>query len=365
MISLDRALLGDGSSGDVAERHQKYADLAGALDIIVFAGSEYERKNISPNFRVIPTRSKKRGHFKNATAIASGLAMQNKYDLLVTQDFAAPAGARIKQALRCPWIVNVHAMFFSSEWLKLNPLSWYLYYLIRQAIRSADAFRVNNQTIRKKLEDWGIGKPVLVQPTPVDITKFKVQNAKVKMTKQNAKLVVLYVGRLSPEKNVEMLIRAVKSLKSDLELEIVGDGPEEARLKRMAEGDRRIKFLGPKSYEELISMYQGADIFVLPSHTESFGKVLIEAGAAGCALVATRTPGAVSIIDDGESGILVEVDDQKSLERALKKLLRDKIFREKLSRAASEMAQKYDAEEAIVNTINFWHDIVNRDSSIQ
>ncbi len=170
---------------------------------------------------------------------------------------------------------------------------------------------------------------------------------------------ILYVGRLSPEKNIGMLIGTVKSLKFDLELEIVGEGPEEARLKRMAEGDQRIKFLGPKSHEELISIYQNADIFVLPSNTESFGKVLIEAGAAGCALVATKTPGAREIIEHEKSGILIEVGDEQGLRAALEKLIMDKELRSRLQKGAQEMAKGYDAEEAIVKTVEFWKEIVS------
>lgn len=361
MISLDRGLLGKGISGDAALRHQKYADLAGTLDIIVFASGEHERIKPSQNLEIIPTRSTKRRHFHNAFEIAVGLAKRQPYDLLVTQEFAAPVGEKIKIKLSLPWIVNVHSMFFGKQWLRLSPLNWYLFYRIKKAIPQADGFRVNNEEIKNKLLSWGVKKPILVQPTPVDIRKFSTPSQSppipIHVGTGGEGVRLLYVGRLSPEKNVALLIKAFKAIPGDVELYIVGEGPEEEKLKDLAKGDGRIKFLGSKTHEELIPIYQAADIFVLPSNTESYGKVLIEAGAAGCALVATRTPGARSLIADGRSGILVNIGDEEGLRGAISKIIADQELRKALSEGAREMAEGHDLERAINNTISFWKTI--------
>lgn len=353
MLSLDRGLLGERGSGDVAERHQRYADLAGALDVIVFA-PEAREKVWSGNFRVFAAGSSKIGHFRGAAKLAEKLASRSGYDLLVTQDFAAPAGTRIKERLGLPWIVNVHGMFFENSWLGFSVAKWYLYCRIRSAIRKADAFRVNNVTIQDRLRAWGIEKPILVQPTPIDISKFR----NIEIKKSSDTVSVLYVGRLSPEKNVAMLIRAFREIRiENLELRIVGKGPEERSLKALAVGDARIKFVGIKSLDELPAIYHGADILVLPSNTESFGKVLIEAGAVGCALIATATAGAKSILGDSENGILVPVGSQQALEEALTNLVTKTFEREYWGKQALALADKYDGAAGIQKTVEFWNKI--------
>lgn len=360
MLSLDRGLLGEGSSGDVVKRHQRYADGAGELDVIVFSGKKIQSKAWSPNFKVYSTGGKIFRYFDISRKIAEELGREKKYDLLVTQEFAAPAGEKIKDDLKIPWIVNVHSMFFSWEWLKFNPLNWYLLWRIKSTIRHADGFRVNNEIIKTKLEDWGVRKPILVQPTPVDpllISPLLRGRNKEGVSGEGGAVRILYVGRLAPEKNLEMLIRAVKLLSQDFELQIVGEGIAEKNLKKQAEDDPRIIFLGPKKHEELIEIYQGADIFVLPSNTESFGKVLIEAGAAGCAIVATRTTGAMSILQDGISALLVEVGDEAGLRAALSRLLSDEQLRQELALEARKFLDRFDAERGIRRTIEFWKEL--------
>lgn len=352
MLSLDRGFWGSLASGDVVTRHQSYADLAGSLDVIVFAPPDHEQKQLSSNLRIFPTKSGAFSHYRKAVELGRRLAQTNQYDLLVTQEFAAPAGAKLKNLLGLPWLVNIHSMFFSSEWLKLNPVKWYLWFLIRKAIKTADGFRVNNEIIKNQLGVWGIKVPVLVQHTPVAVEKFLNVQKPVNKT-----IKILYVGRLSLEKNVAMLIRAVRSLANDLELLIIGAGPEEESLKRLAQGDQRIRFQGAKLHEELIDLYRDADIFVLSSNTESFGKVLIEAGAAGCAIIATRTAGAVSILGDSAAGVLVKVGDQTALTEALAKLIAHENLREKLGENARRLAVKYDAKSATIKTVEFWRKI--------
>ncbi|MDP3993631.1 MAG: glycosyltransferase [Candidatus Doudnabacteria bacterium] len=378
MTGLDKGLFGGGVSGDVVERHRKYADLAGHLDIIVFAGDNYQEKQWASNLRVFPTRTNKFSHFARAVEMASTLQEQEPYDLIVTQDFTAPVGMRLKRKYGLPWIVNTHSMFFSWNWLGFNPLSWYLFFLIKRAIKQADGFRVNNEEIRDKLIDWGIEKPILVQPTPIDVTKFKslshvipamptgrqaeagIQQSRLdpRVKPEDDKSVILFVGRLSPEKNVAMLIRAVKNLKEDFELWIVGKGPEEANLKRLAGNDERIRFLGPKTIDELPVIFQSADIFALPSNTESFGQVLLQAAAAGCAIIATATPGARSVLSNEKYGLLIPVGFQRHLEAALKNLISKTFEREYWATQAQILVAQYDPQKGFNNTIAFWKKIV-------
>jgi len=356
MISLDRGLLGGGAgSGDVLERHKKYANLAGELDVIVFSGLQYSQQNPAANLRVIPTRSSKFSHYHKAVELGLALNKEQAYDLLVTQEFTAPSGMRLKKILGVPWIVNIHSMFFTAGWLGFNLIYWYLLFLIKRAIKHADGFRVNNQDIRDKLISWRIQKPILIQPTPIDIEKFKISSFRFKNS--DSRLRVLYVGRLAAEKNIGLLIRSFKNIKGDFILQIVGKGGEEPELRRLAADDKRIEFLGVKSLSELPPIFRAADIFVLPSNTESFGQVLLQAAAAGCAIIATDTPGARAILGNPESGVLIPVGSQKHLEKALADFLSKRFEREYWSQKAKEMADKYDAAAGLDRTIMFWKEI--------
>lgn len=352
MISLDRGLLGQGGSGDVIERHKKYANMVGHLDIIVFADPRHSEQIIAENLRAFPTRSSKFAHFHKATDIAKKLLKENRYDLLVTQEFTAPVGLRLKKLIDIPWIINIHSMFFSRQWLGFNPVYWYLFYLIKKSIKKADGFRVNNNEIRDKLSVLGIQKPILVQPTPVDVTRFlQIQRIENEVPR------ILYVGRLTAEKNLKILISAVVKLKDKYILDIVGTGPEENALKKLAAANLAVNFLGHKSHDELAEIYGDADVFVLPSNTESFGKVLVEAGAAGCALVATATAGAKSILESDEGGILVPVGDTAALTAALQNLIGKKFERQYWGQRARETAKKYNADTATQRIIDLWKEV--------
>jgi glycosyltransferase involved in cell wall biosynthesis len=121
-------------------------------------------------------------------------------------------------------------------------------------------------------------------------------------------LVALFAGRLVPWKRVELLIGAVART-SKTRLEIVGDGPEAAALRRCAEDQgvsERVQFLGSLPHDDVLTRMQSADVFVLASSYEGLPHVLIEALACGTPVVATRDAGTVDVIDDEVSGILVD-----------------------------------------------------------
>lgn len=361
MISLDRGLLGAGNSGDVQPRHQRYADAVGSLDVLVMASDKFQERIVAPNFHVAPTKSGKFSHYEKAYQLAVKLHSQKPYDLLVTQEFAAPVGNRVKAKFHIPWIVSIHGMFFSSTWLRANALNWYLLYRIKTAIRTADGFRVNNEVIKDKLREWKIDKPILVQPTAIDVRRFFTkEDGPLKEGRPPGELRTLFVGRLSREKNLPMLIRAIQAIPGALELAIVGSGSEEGRLKEMAAGDKRINFLGPKKYEDLPKIFASADIFVLPSDTESFGQVLFQAAASGLAIVSTTTTGAQGIIHDKQNGLLVPVGDQEALEEAILQLLHDPQLRRRLGEEAINTAKAYDSVLATNRLVEFWKMIVSK-----
>ena len=148
------------------------------------------------------------------------------------------------------------------------------------------------------------------------------------------------VGRLSPEKGIDVLIDALVRLQTPrVRLVLVGDGPERERLR--ARADRaglaeRVAFVGhvatPGDY------LQAADVVVLPSRSEGIPNVALEAMALGRPLVATAVGGTPEIVVDGVSGILVRTDDPKHLAAALDHVLTDSSLAARLADGAREHA---------------------------
>lgn len=150
-------------------------------------------------------------------------------------------------------------------------------------------------------------------------------------------------GRLAGVKNYPLLIEAVAQLTGRMRasLWILGDGPDRSRLEALARErgvGSVVQFLGfqPNPFRFIVA----ADVFVLTSTYEGFGNVLIEAMACGTPVVATRSPGTVEIIKDGETGLLVE-HDARSIANAIAELLTSPARREALAARAREGIAHY------------------------
>lgn len=114
--------------------------------------------------------------------------------------------------------------------------------------------------------------------------------------------VLLYVGRLAPEKRLDLLADALPSMPGT-RLVFVGDGPARAGLERRLAG-ASAHFAGYLRGDELATAYASADLFVFPSDTETFGQVIQEAMASGLPVVAARAGGAIDLVRDGATGAL-------------------------------------------------------------
>ena len=150
---------------------------------------------------------------------------------------------------------------------------------------------------------------------------------------------VLYVGRQTKEKGVELLADSfLRAQEADprLHLLLAGGGPEESWLRERL-GDRAT-FLGWLEGDELARAYASADVFLFASRTDTFGQVLVEAGASGLPVVAVAEGGPASIVGDGETGRLCE-PNAEHLAAALLQLADAPAWRAKLGRQALTAAR--------------------------
>ncbi len=175
--------------------------------------------------------------------------------------------------------------------------------------------------------------------------------------------VLLFAGRLEPLKGADTLLDAVAQLGEDRRFDDVvtlvigedsGDGAaaggERRRLEAVA-GDNglgsRVRFLGAVEHEDLADYYALADICVVPSRTETFGLVALEAQALGTPVVASAVGGLTEIIEDGGTGILVAGREPSAFAEAIARLLDDAPLRDRMGAAASVRAASFTWTRAV------------------
>lgn len=155
---------------------------------------------------------------------------------------------------------------------------------------------------------------------------------------------VLAVSRLSREKGIDVLLRALAATESHCRCGIAGDGPERSRLEGLA-GELglqdRVTFLGFVPFgERLSALYDRADLVALPSRTEGLPSVLLEAMAAGSAIVASSVGGIGQMLRHEKEGLLVPPDSPAALASAFDLLLTDPDRRQALAEAARRRARE-------------------------
>jgi len=156
---------------------------------------------------------------------------------------------------------------------------------------------------------------------------------------------VLFIGRHEPRKGLGVLIDALSLLPDDIRLQIAGDGPETGGLKSRTAGDPRVEWLGTITDTEKVSRLKGADVFCAPSlRGESFGVVLLEAMAAGAAVVAGDLPGYRNVARHRLNSLLVPPGDAAALADAILGVLRDPALASRLVAAGHERAAAFSMD---------------------
>jgi glycosyltransferase involved in cell wall biosynthesis len=150
------------------------------------------------------------------------------------------------------------------------------------------------------------------------------------------------VGRLVPEKNYPLLLRATAAIR-DADLAFVGDGPLREELQKQA--GARVSFLGQRA--DVSELLAGFDVFVLPSNTEGMSIALLEAMAAGCPIVVTAVGGNVELIKHMQTGLIVPPNDEAALRTAIERLLVDPVLATRLGTTARAVAEKHHSVKAM------------------
>ena len=185
-----------------------------------------------------------------------------------------------------------------------------------------------------------------------------------KVTKQYP--VVLFIGGNMQRKGLPDLISAApKILKDapDTEFWVVGNddaGPRMSKLCRDLGVEQRFRFLGRKTQSELAEIYAQSDIFCMPSLTEAFGVVFLEAMSAGVPVIGSRTGGIVEIVQDEVNGLLVNPGDQEELSQKVLRLLKDTNLRERLQDEGMHTVKHFTVDKMMAETYQVYRTVIEK-----
>ncbi|WP_422754450.1 D-inositol-3-phosphate glycosyltransferase [Micromonospora sp. WMMD708] len=253
-----------------------------------------------------------------------------------------------------------------------------------QVVAEADRLVANTRAEATDLIDRYAADParVAVVEPGVDLARFRpaVGDREVATRAARRRLglptdgyVVAFVGRIQPLKAPDVLVRAVAALRerepalADQVTVVICGGPSGSGLDRptslielagsLGVADR-VRFLPPRTGDDLPALYRAADLVAVPSHNESFGLVALEAQACGTPVVAAAVGGLVTAVRDQASGVLVHGHDPTDWARTLARLLPDRAGREALGRGAARHARSFSWERTVSGLLTVYGEAV-------
>ena len=244
----------------------------------------------------------------------------------------------------------------------LEPLLWEL---LKAAHNQAVLNLCTSTAMVAELSEKGIQNTALWQ-RGVDTELFRPElrsdsmRSKLLGEHDDQGALLLYVGRLSAEKQIER-IKPVLDALPQARLALVGDGPYRQQLEKAFE-NTATNFVGYLEGEELASAYASGDAFLFPSSTETLGLVLLEAMAAGCPVVGANRGGIPDIITDGVNGCLYEPDGtdggSASLISATQRLIGNDVERQGLRKAARQEAERWGWAGATEQLRSYYREVL-------
>jgi glycosyltransferase involved in cell wall biosynthesis len=256
-----------------------------------------------------------------------------------------PGGIFYARRLNVPLVASYHTNVAAyARYYNLNFLSSAARWWTRQLHDRAEVNLCTSEATLDYLLAEGI-KRVRLWPQGVDARRFHPDKASQRWRERlcggrSAEKLLLYVGRLAPEKDIESLKLILREI-PEARLVIVGDGPARRNLEREF-ADTRAVFTGLLQGEDLAAAYASADAFLFPSTTDTLGLAMLEALASGLPIVAARSGASREVVCEGENGLLYEAGSREALAAAVRRLFSDDALRGALARGARAAAEERD-----------------------
>lgn len=299
-----------------------------------------------------------------------------KFDIIHihTPFIAHYAGLKLGKLLSIPVVETYHTFFEDYlhhylPWIPKGVAKILARLISKKQCNQVDAIVAPSQPMLDVLRSYGITSKAAVIATGLQAHSFAEADGAAFRSKfgiaQNRPM-LLYVGRVAFEKNIDFLVRMVKLLSEnmpDILLVITGEGPAERSLRTLVKTlgiEKNVQFIGYLDRNtELNACYQAADIFVFASKSETQGLVLLEAMAQGTPTVAIAELGTASILVEGQ-GAMIAVDDEAEFAHKVQALFANPVHREHLGQCAREYAyNKWSAETQAEHMLSFYLEVIN------
>ncbi len=368
IISLDKSLVGAPELGDAIERHRQYGRSVGFLDIIVYspAKDHLHKLRLSENTLAWPTGSRHKFlFFFDVLKIFKKIYRQHRIDIVVCQDpfLTALIGCYLKRKYQLKLQINFHGDFWQNKlWLKERKLNYLFWLISKFTVPCADIIRVMSHGQQQKLIHAGIqADKIRVIATPVRLSQYLKHQVSPKNNSQQK--IILHVGRDDQVKDYPTLIKAFEHVFKEYNFVALHQVGADKHLKQHltklpAKLKSKIILHGFQPHERLLALYYSADVVVLSSKSESFGKVLVEANACAKPVVSTVTTGAQEIIQDGYNGFLVPIGDAEKLAEKILYLLNHPDLAKQMGQQGRELVK----QKFVDNTqkiISLWQDLMD------
>jgi glycosyltransferase involved in cell wall biosynthesis len=340
--------LGGGGSKVAQGLSAEFVRMGHQVDIITMAYRDLPREEVVEGVRVrrIPCiRSKVdvshphelASYMVRAAPAALRQGKENEYDILHCH-FILPDGVAAlwpSSRLHIPLVVTAHG----SDVPGYNPDRFKLLHKLiapawRTVVKRIDRIICPSRYLEQLLRDHEPGAATTVIPNGFDLDKFTASRDRSKR--------ILVVTRMLERKGVQDVLRALAGTDLGFSVDIVGTGPYLETLVRLAESlgvDAKFHGWLDNNSRELKDLFETSSIFVFPSHAENFPLVLLEAMAAGMAIVTTNQTGCVEVV--GDAALCIDAGDERAIRDALIELTGNDALRARLGSAARQRIEQH------------------------
>ena len=279
----------------------------------------------------LKTKFKKGNDIAHAHHIIAALAMKN---------------------FSCKKILSIHGVYSKNiDQLYGKTISNVSKKYEKMALNLVDAITVNSKEGYDYYTKMGFN--VVQIPNAIDLNLIPK-----KSTKQ-FKNQLIFAGRLSKEKGIEILLETASQLPNNYHLLIAGSGPLEEKVRKLSDEKTNLHYLGYQSKQNMLSLIRGSDLLIQPSLEEGISSTLLEAMACGTCILGSDIEGISEVIENNKTGLLVEPNNSDELLNKILYLLPKKEKRLSMANEGLERVKKYDWKIVGKLYLNFYESLLN------
>ncbi len=280
----------------------------------------------------------------------------------------------VSQKLKIPLFYTSHTLYpeYAKYWLIKNNkiLPKLMKFYLKIYGNNCSALIAPSLKMKKLLEEYGVRKPIFILPTGLDLERLEKTQEKDSEIRRKFNIpltdkILLYVGRLTEEKNVRFLFDVfyqIRKKRGDLSFVLVGEGNLMNELKEKAKKiglEKKIIFTGRIPWQEVIKIYRSSSIFLFASLTDTQGLIILEASYFGLPIVALKDDCYSGMLIDGKNGFSVyPYNSSLFAEKVLEILNNEKLYQE-FSKNGKEIALNFSAESQAKKLLEIYQKFIN------